>query len=165
MTFAATPDILTLGKGLGGGVPIGAMLAREAICCFEPGDQGGTYNGNALVCAAALAVVEAVTAPGFLEAVRQRGAALAGALRELSARHGLGAVRGRGLLLSMGLADGFDAHRVAEAARMAEGDGLLVNPVRPDRLRVMPALDCSSADAERACALLDAALGAAYSPR
>lgn len=163
--YGVTPDILTLGKGLGGGVPIGAMLAREAICCFEPGDQGGTYNGNALVCAAALAVVEAVTAPGFLEAVRQRGAALAGALRELSARHGLGAVRGRGLLLSMGLADGFDAHRVAEAARMAEGDGLLVNPVRPDRLRVMPALDCSAADAERACTLLDAALGAAYSPR
>lgn len=163
--YGVTPDILTLGKGLGGGVPIGAMLAREAICCFEPGDQGGTYNGNALVCAAALAVVEAVTAPGFLDAVRQRGAALAGALRELSARHGLGAVRGRGLLLSMGLADGFDAHRVAEAARMAEGDGLLVNPVRPDRLRVMPALDCSAADAERACTLLDAALGAAYSPR
>lgn len=163
--FGVKPDIMTLGKGLGGGVPIGAVLAREAVCCFAPGDQGGTYNGNALVCAGALAVLDAVTAPGFLAAVRQRGAQLAAGLAALSARHGLGAVRGRGLLLSIGLADGIDANRVAEAARTAEGDGLLVNPVRPDRLRLMPALDCSAADAAQACALLDAALAASYSPR
>src|SRR5690606_21026564 len=55
--FGVTPDVMTLGKGLGGGVPIGAVLAREAVCCFAPGDQGGTYNGNALVCAAASAVL------------------------------------------------------------------------------------------------------------
>lgn len=163
--FGVKPDIMTLGKGLGGGVPIGAVLAREAVCCFAPGDQGGTYNGNALVCAGALAVVDAVTAPGFLAAVRERGAQLAAGLAALSARHGLGAVRGRGLLLSMGLADGVDANRVAEAARTADGDGLLINPVRPDRLRLMPALDCSAVDATQACALLDAALAASYSPR
>ncbi len=163
--FGLKPDIMTLGKGLGGAVPIGAVLAREAVCCFAPGDQGGTYNGNALVCAGALAVLDAVTAPGFLAAVRERGAQLAAGLAALSARHGLATVRGRGLLLSMGLADGIDANRVAEAARTAEGDGLLVNPVRPDRLRLMPALDCSAVDAAQACALLDAALAASYSPR
>jgi acetylornithine/N-succinyldiaminopimelate aminotransferase len=48
------PDVMTLGKGLGGGVPIGALLAREAVCCFVPGDQGGTYHGNPLMCAVAL---------------------------------------------------------------------------------------------------------------
>ncbi len=159
--FGVTPDVMTLGKGLGGGVPIGAVLAREAVCCFAPGDQGGTYNGNALVCAAASAVLDAVTAPGFLAAVRERGAQLAASLAALSARQGLGTVRGRGLLLSMGLAEGLEANRVADAARTAEGDGLLVNPVRPERLRFMPALDCSAADAELACALLDAALRAA----
>ena len=163
--FGVKPDIMTLGKGLGGGVPIGAVLAREAVCCFAPGDQGGTYNGNALVCAAASAVLDAVTAPGFLAAVRERGAQLAAGMAALSARHGLGAVRGRGLLLAMALAEGIDANRVADAARTAEGDGLLVNPVRPDRLRFMPALNCDTQELERACALLDVALGAAYSPR
>ena len=62
------PDVMTLGKGLGGGVPISALLAAPKACCFEPGDQGGTYNGNSLVTAVALAVLEVVTAPGFLAA-------------------------------------------------------------------------------------------------
>ncbi|HEV8691834.1 MAG TPA: aminotransferase class III-fold pyridoxal phosphate-dependent enzyme, partial [Ideonella sp.] len=68
------PDIMTLGKGLGGGVPIAALLAREEACCFEPGDQGGTYTGNPLVAAAALAVLDVVSAPGFLAGVAERSA-------------------------------------------------------------------------------------------
>src|ERR1700727_1820009 len=64
-----TPDIMTLGKGMGGGVPLAALLAKEAVSCFEHGDQGGTFNGNALRCAAGLAVLEQVAAPGFLRAV------------------------------------------------------------------------------------------------
>ena len=84
------PDVMTLGKGLGGGVPIGAVLARESVCCFAPGDQGGTYNGNPLACAAALAVLDCVTAPGFLAAVRARGTALRTGLmqRALAAQEG-----------------------------------------------------------------------------
>lgn len=63
------PDIITLGKGLGGGVPLTALLAREQVCCFAPGDQGGTFNGNPLMTAAGLAVLQTVTGPGFLESV------------------------------------------------------------------------------------------------
>jgi len=67
------PDIMTLGKGIGGGVPLAALLAREATCCFEHGDQGGTYNGNPLMAAVGAAVLEALLAPGFLQGVTARG--------------------------------------------------------------------------------------------
>ncbi|MBI5255677.1 MAG: aminotransferase class III-fold pyridoxal phosphate-dependent enzyme [Burkholderiales bacterium] len=166
--FGLKPDIMTLGKGLGGGVPIGALLATEAASCFEPGDQGGTYNGNALVCAAALAVLQAVLAPGFIENVAARGRQLRAGLVEASRRHGQGAVGGRGLLLSLAL-DRPMAQALVDALReRASGDapGLLVNPVRPQRLRWMPALNISEAEVELALALLDAGLrGATHSPR
>ena len=159
------PDILTLGKGLGGGVPISAMLAREAVCCFAPGDQGGTYHGNALMCAVALAVLDAVTAPGFLAGVQARGAQLAVGLQALSAQHGLGGVAGRGLLQALLLPAGWSAGAVADAARQPQGDahggdGLLINPAQPQRLRLMPALTLSEAEADQALRLLDAALQA-----
>jgi acetylornithine/N-succinyldiaminopimelate aminotransferase len=68
------PDIMTLGKMLGGGVPLAALLATEAVSCFEHGDQGGTLNGNPLMTAVGCAVLDAVVAPGFLAAVSLRGA-------------------------------------------------------------------------------------------
>ena len=158
-------DIVTLGKGLGGGVPIGAVLAREAVCCLAPGDQGGTYHGNALVCAAALAVLDAVTAPGFLAQVQARGEQLASGLAALSARHGLGAVHGRGLLRALALPPGLNAGLLADAARVpARGDGLLVNPAQPQRLRLMPALTISEAEVELALGLLGQALAAVTQP-
>src|SRR5258708_15989305 len=61
------PDIMTLGKGIGGGVPLAALLATEHASCFEHGDQGGTFNGNPLMCAAGLAVLEHVSQPAFLK--------------------------------------------------------------------------------------------------
>lgn len=164
VTQALQPDILTLGKGLGGGVPIGAMLAREAVCCFAPGDQGGTYHGNALACAAALAVLDAVTAPGFLDGVQQQGERLAAGLATLAARHGLGgaapAVSGRGLLRALALPPGLSSGLLADAARQGQpgGDGLLVNPAQPQRLRLMPALNISADEVDQALDLLDASL-------
>ena len=97
------PDIMTLGKMLGGGVPLAALVATENVCCFDPGDQGGTFNGNPLMAAVGCAVLDAVLAPGFLDNVRQRGAWLAGQLREVSSLHGLGEVRDAGLLLALDL--------------------------------------------------------------
>ncbi|MFY9514675.1 MAG: aminotransferase class III-fold pyridoxal phosphate-dependent enzyme, partial [Rubrivivax sp.] len=97
------PDIMTLGKGLGGGVPIAALLAREAVSCFAPGDQGGTYCGNPLMCAVALAVLDAVTAPGFLAAVNERSAQLRAGLDGLARRLGVAPAVGRGLLLALQL--------------------------------------------------------------
>src|ERR1700684_1210782 len=84
-----TPDIMTLGKGIGGGVPLAALLATEAVSCFDHGDQGGTFNGNALMCAAGLAVLEQVAAPSFLKSVAENGLYLERELQRLSARHGL----------------------------------------------------------------------------
>jgi acetylornithine/N-succinyldiaminopimelate aminotransferase len=159
------PDIMTLGKGLGGGVPIGALLAREEVCCFVPGDQGGTYNGNALVCAAALAVLDAVAAPDFLPNVQARSRQLRTGLDRLAARLGTPPAEGRGLLMAMDLPQPGQAPRLAEAMRRrATSDGkvpgLLVNPVRPQRLRFMPALNVTEADMALALAMLDEALAA-----
>ncbi|WP_240635872.1 aminotransferase class III-fold pyridoxal phosphate-dependent enzyme [Caldimonas tepidiphila] len=158
------PDIMTLGKGLGGGVPIGALLAREAVCCFEPGDQGGTYNGNPLVCAAALAVLDAVTAPGFLPAVQARGRELRAGLDRIAARTGGAPARGRGLLLALDL-PGADAARQAAEQGLAlaaapGGRGLLLNAVRPQRLRLMPALDIAGDEVALALELLERCLPA-----
>src|SRR6185436_13953380 len=97
------PDIMTLGKMLGGGVPLAALLATEPVSCFEHGDQGGTLNGNPLMTAVGCAVLDGVVAPGFLETVTRRGEWLRDRLAALSARHGLGEVRGRGLLLALEL--------------------------------------------------------------
>jgi acetylornithine/N-succinyldiaminopimelate aminotransferase len=97
------PDIMTLGKGIGAGVPLAAVLATDAVSCFEHGDQGGTYNGNPLMCAVGLAVLQQVAQPGFLKWVTDTGLYLASELQRLSARHGLGEVRGQGLLLALDL--------------------------------------------------------------
>ena len=155
-----TPDILTLGKGLGGGVPLAALLATAAVSCFEPGDQGGTFSGNPLTCAAGPAVLEAVTAPGFLAQVRDRGAYLAERLRQLSARHGLGRVRGGGLLLALELPAGDAA---AIAARAFEA-GLLINAPRPHTLRFMPALNVSRDDIDTLIERLESVLAGGKTP-
>ncbi|WP_028453875.1 acetylornithine transaminase [Chitinilyticum litopenaei] len=140
--YGIRPDIMVLGKGLGGGVPISALLATDAVSCFEPGDQGGTYCGNPLVCAAGLAVLDTLTAPGFLEHSRARGAQLADGLRRIAHEHGLGEVRGSGMLWALVL-DRAQAPLIATAAMDA---GLLVNAPNPQCLRFMPPLNSSAAE-------------------
>jgi len=148
------PDILTLGKGLGGGVPLAALVAAEAVCCFEPGDQGGTFNGSPLMTAIGNAVVEAVNQPAFLADVTAKGDYLAQRLRELSASLGHGEVRGRGLLLALELR-GTDAGKVS---RSAMDRGLLINAPRPDALRFMPALNVTRVEIDQMLVLLEAVL-------
>ncbi len=149
------PDIMTLGKGIGGGVPLGALLAKQAVCCFEHGDQGGTYNANPLMTAVGCAVIDAMLAPGFLDGVAERGSELMAGLRRLAAKHGLGELRGRGLLVALDLGREAGA-KVVDAARER---GLLINSPRPESLRFMPALTTTSAEIEAMLELLDAALG------
>jgi len=148
------PDILTLGKGLGGGVPLAALVAAEAVCCFEPGDQGGTFNGSPLMTAIGNAVVVAVNQPAFLADVTAKGEYLAQRLRELSASLGHGEVRGRGLLLALELR-GTDAGKVS---RSAMDRGLLINAPRPDSLRFMPALNVTREEIDRMLVLLEGVL-------
>jgi len=149
------PDILTLGKGLGGGVPLAAVLATEAACCLEPGDQGGTYAGNPLMAAVGLAVLREVTAPGFLERVRERGAELAAGLAGIAAGHAGCVVEGRGLLQALELG----APVAADVVERCRSRGLLLNGPRPSRLRFMPALSVGSAEIARLGDVLEGVLG------
>lgn len=151
------PDIMTLGKGLGGGLPAAALVTRQDLCVFEPGDQGGTFNGGPVIGAVMLAVLQTVGAPDFLAQVRATSEYFQARLRELSAKHDQGEVRGRGLLLALALRGLSGQAVVREAAER----NLLVNSPREDALRFMPALNVSRAEVDQAVELLDAALTAA----
>lgn len=148
------PDIMTLGKGIGGGVPLAALLATDTASCFEHGDQGGTFNGNPLMCAAGVAVLQEVAAPDFLKSVAATGLYLESELQRISARHGLGEVRGRGLLLALDLRVPIAGSIVAQAF----DDGVLLNAPRPDALRFMPALNVTREEIALMIGCLDAIL-------
>lgn len=148
--FGIEPDIMTLGKGLGGGVPLSALLAKDSCACFEYGDQGGTFSGTPLMTAAGVAVMHTLLAEGFLERTCHQGRLLAEGLDLLSGEFGLGEVRGRGLLLAMELGDDIGPEVVAEA-RM---QGLLLNAPRPHCLRFMPALNISADEIDQGLSIL-----------
>jgi acetylornithine/N-succinyldiaminopimelate aminotransferase len=151
------PDVLTLGKGLGGGVPLSALLANLRADCFEPGDQGGTYCGNPLMAAVGSAVLDEVARPAFLGRVRSRAAQMQAVLEGHARRVG-GQVRAAGLLQALVLPQPVAA-RVVDAARNLAPAGLLVNAARPDTLRFMPALNVAADE----IALMDRLLGQALS--
>ena len=145
----ARPDVLTSAKALGGGLPIGACIASEELGeVLERGDHGSTFAGGAVVSAAALAVLELVDEPGLLRRVRELGAGLR---ESLLGTDGVVEVRGRGLMLGVGLANGIDAGRVA--AKLLDR-GLIVNVPEPGTLRLLPPLTVDSAQIERAVALI-----------
>lgn len=154
------PDITTLGKGLGGGVPLAALLARKAVSCFAPGDQGGTFAGHPLLTAVGLAVLRELVADGFLERVRAAEQHLRTALDTLAARRGLIQVRGQGLLVALVLPKPCGPATVAAALKQ----GLLINSPKPDLLRLMPALTVSDSEIDEATTLLDRALEETLTP-
>jgi len=147
-----TPDIMTLGKGLGGGVPISAVLAQAHCSVFEHGDQGGTYAGNPLMCAVSLEVLGVLSQPEFLANVLAMGRLLRSGLEDLSARMGLGEVRGDGLLLALDL--GSDT--AAAMVRECRAQGLLVNAARPNCLRFMPRLNSTADEVRQGLEILGA---------
>ncbi|MDE2431073.1 MAG: acetylornithine transaminase, partial [Burkholderiales bacterium] len=142
------PDIMTLAKGIGGGVPLGALLCREEVACFVPGDQGGTYNGAPLMTAVGIAVFKELTKPGFLDSVKAKGDYLSKQLLQLSEELGLQGERGQGLLRALKLGQNIGAE-IVEVARNMEPIGLLVNSPRPDLLRFMPALNVSTEEIDQ----------------
>jgi acetylornithine/N-succinyldiaminopimelate aminotransferase len=144
------PDILTVGKGIGGGVPLSAVLARQDVCLFEAGDQGGTFNGNPLMTAVGFAVVGEISRPEFLHQVRENGDYLAAQLRQLSDDFGFGEVRGRGLLLALDLLQPI----ASDLAKRALERGLLINAVRPATLRFMPALNVKREEIDKMLRIL-----------
>ncbi len=148
------PDVMTLGKGLGGGVPLAALLAREDVCCFEPGDQGGTFNGNPLMTAVGLAVLEAVTEPGFAASREKVAAELARGLEALARRHACLGTRGAGFLLALRLPAPIGPAIVADCFSR----GLLVNAPRPELVRLMPSLAVTREEVGAMLAILGASL-------
>jgi len=153
------PDIMTLGKGIGGGVPLAALLAREEASVFAPGDQGGTYNGNPLMAAVGVAVFDALTAPGFMDAVQARAQQLSDGLQTLARKHGLQGERGAGLLRALVL-DRDDAPAIISAAFAQQPDGLLLNAPRGNLLRFMPALNVTEEEVATMLAQLDGLIAA-----
>jgi acetylornithine/N-succinyldiaminopimelate aminotransferase len=141
-SYGVRADIVVLGKGLGGGVPLAALLARGKACCFDIGELMGTHHGNALMTAAGLAVLDSVQDKAFLEHVRESGQHLRDGLARLAHRYGHGELRGQGLLWGLTLSDD-SADAVVKAALY---EGLLLNAPQPDCLRFTPALTVSKAN-------------------
>lgn len=155
------PDLVTLAKGLGGGLPIGACLAfGPAAQLFRPGAHGTTFGGNPIACAAALAVISTIASEGLLDNVKRVGERIRAGVEALG-HPLLGEVRGAGLLLGIGLTAEVSA---AVAASLREA-GFLVNPVQPDALRLAPPLILTPEQADAFVAALPAALDAAAEPQ
>ena len=151
--FGIEPDIMTLGKGIGGGVPLAALMATDAVACFVPGDQGGTYNGNPLMTAVGISVIEQLLAPGFLDSVKTKGELLKSELLKLSTEFSLEGERGEGLLRALMLGQDIGA-KLVELARDRSPEGLLINSPRPNLLRFMPALNVSNVEILQMCNIL-----------
>ena len=147
---SVTPDVVTLAKGLGGGVPIGAVVATgPAAGLLGPGQHGTTFGGNPVACAAALAVIATIRDEGLRERANALGERWSA---ELAAVPGVTGVRGRGLLRGVGLADAVGP--AADVAAELMERGFIVNAPRPDTLRLAPPLILPDADADRFTAVL-----------
>jgi len=151
--YGIEPDIMTLGKGIGGGVPLAALLATDAVACFVQGDQGGTYNGNPLMTAVGISVIEQLLVPDFLESVRAKGVLLSKELLSISAEFNLDGERGEGLLRALMLSSDIGG-KLVELARDRNPEGLLINSPRPNLLRFMPALNVSDDEIHQMCKIL-----------
>ena len=155
--LGVTPDIMTLAKGLGSGVPIGAMLAAAPIAeILDKGSHGSTFGGNALTCAVALAVCEVLEGEGVLANCRAMGERLAAGLRTLATKHPtLRGVRGRGLLVGAEL-----DQPGGPVVERCLARGLIINCTANTVLRITPPLTVSAAEVDQALAILDGALAA-----
>lgn len=145
--FGVEPDVMTLAKGMGGGVPIGALLAKESASVFTPGDHGSTYGGNPLTCSAANAVVRYVVGEHVIANVRQSGDRLMEGLKRLQEEFPfVSDVRGLGLLQAIE----YSQDIAGDVLTACLGTGLLVNAVRPSALRLMPPLVVTESEIDEA---------------
>jgi acetylornithine/N-succinyldiaminopimelate aminotransferase len=153
--YGVEPDIMTLAKGLGSGVPIGALLAKEEVSVFSPGEHGSTFGGNPLVCAAAYATLKYIIDHKIPAQVKRVGGYFMTRLESLKQQFDfITEVRGRGLLIALE----FD-QEIAEKLVLACLDrGLLVNKVKPNALRFMPPLIITEKEVDKAVGILRDAL-------
>ena len=149
-----TPDVITLAKGLAGGIPIGAVIGiGDAATLFQPGMHGSTFGGNPISARAALAVIDAIDEDGLLARVSHAGEALAQAVRE-AAGDAVTEVRGRGLLRAAAL----NGIASADVERALRANGVLANPVSPTAIRMAPALTITDEDIADAAVAWSAAM-------
>jgi len=149
------PDIMTVGKGLGGGIPIAAILVSTRAACFGPGDHGSTFGGNALCCAVATAVLRHILEGDLSGNAAAVGSYFTERLLTLQEKWKIAkAVRGQGLLLAVEFSEPI-ALQVVKACRDL---GLLANPLPPHTIRFMPPLIIGRKDVDQATLILDAAL-------
>lgn len=154
--FGVEPDAITLAKGLGGGVPIGAFLAKDKFCVLAPGDHGSTYGGNALTCAGAFAVVDYIVKNNISDKVNSLSEHLKKGLELLKEKHkAIEEIRGMGLLIAVQ----FNSDISGDIVGQSNQEGLLLNPVRPNAIRIMPPLTVSYNEIDMAISKLDAAIG------
>ncbi|GAC1510004.1 MAG: acetylornithine transaminase [Candidatus Dormibacteraceae bacterium] len=146
-----TPDVMTLAKGLGGGVPIGACLAAPRADVFEPGDHGSTFGGNPLACAAAIAVLSVIERDGLVGHAAEMGGVLHDALLDLGARE----VRGLGLMQAFEFAE----PRAKAFQQTCLDAGLIVNAVDDNSIRLVPPLIIGSAEIDHAHSTMRKAIG------
>ena len=142
-----TPDVITLAKGLGGGLPLGAMIALgKAADLFQPGDHGSTFGGNPVTTAAGLAAIKFIEAQKILKKVETQGLYL---IQELALIPGVAEVRGAGLLLGIEL----ESRKAAEVALALQNEGVLVNAANPTTIRLAPALIVTDAQIKKFAAI------------
>jgi predicted acetylornithine/succinylornithine family transaminase len=153
--YGIEPDIISLAKGMGSGIPIGAFLAKESAAVFVPGDHGSTFGGNPLTCAAAYAVIKYIIENDIAGNAKKVGQYLIEGLKELQKKHTfITDVRGRGLLVAIG----FDREIGQEVMMACLERGLLVNRVKPNTLRFIPPLIIGNNEVDEALGILDKAL-------
>ena len=153
--FGVEPDIMTLAKALGGGVPIGAFLAKESACAFEPGDHGSTFGGNALTCAAAYASTKYIVDNDLSGRAVEMGRYLERGLKRIMGNHEfITEVRGMGLLWAIQ----FNSDMTPTVVPALNEAGLLTNPMRPNAIRIMPPLTVTTEEIDEAMERLEAGL-------
>jgi acetylornithine/N-succinyldiaminopimelate aminotransferase len=153
--YGVEPDVLTLAKGIGGGVPIGVLLAKEHCAVFAPGDHGSTFGGQPLTTHVAYSVLKYVIDNDISGQVATKGKYLEGRLRGLADRHPLVTeVRGRGLLWAIEL----DGELAETAVRACLEKGLILTAVKPTALRLMPPLVVSEGELDQAVDVIDGVL-------
>jgi acetylornithine/N-succinyldiaminopimelate aminotransferase len=152
--FDVRPDIVTLAKALGGGLPIGACVAREEIAsAFGPGDHATTFGGGPIPCASALAVLHVIETEGLVERSARAGELLMSALRDAGMK-GVVEVRGLGLLVAVELTE----PRAADVVAACLARGLVVNNVTPSTIRLAPPLVVTDAEIAHCVEILAAVL-------
>jgi predicted acetylornithine/succinylornithine family transaminase len=160
--YGVEPDIMTLAKGLGSGVPIGALLAKEGASVFSPGEHGSTFGGNPLVCAAACATLKYIVDHNIPAQVKRVGNYFMARLEGLKQKFDfVTEVRGRGLLIAMQ----FDQEIAEKLVLACLNRGLLVNKVKPDALRFMPPLTITEKEVDKAVGILGEALRDIRNPK